>query len=138
MLPSALSGVGLLTTRCMMRFVRTRVLQSKVRPLLRTKAICAVTSKPGTSGTRRWVPFDRFPPTTLRRSKSVIYGPRPTMLQALPFRLSSYLLSLSPEVGVRSERAQDVVGAAHQHPPEHLVALPGDPLLGILLAGLVG
>ena len=35
-----------MTTRCMMRFVRTRVLQSKVRSLLRTKAICALTSIP--------------------------------------------------------------------------------------------
>ena len=60
-------GVGFLTTRCMMRFVRTRVLQSKVRSLLRTRAICAVTSKPGTSGTRRWIPFGRLSLTALRR-----------------------------------------------------------------------
>src|SRR5215218_2909843 len=48
------------------------------------------------------------------------------------------LLSVSPEDGVRGERAQDVVGTAYQRSPEHLVALPGDTLLGISLAGVVG
>ena len=56
-----------LATRCMMSYVRTRVLQSKVRPLLRTRAICAVTSKLGTSGTRRWIPFGRLSLSALRR-----------------------------------------------------------------------
>jgi hypothetical protein len=60
-------GGRFLTTRCMMSFVRTRVLQSKVRSLLRTKAICAVTSKPGTSGATRWIPSGRLSLTAMRR-----------------------------------------------------------------------
>jgi hypothetical protein len=78
-------GFEYLTTRCMMRFVRTRVLQSKVRPLLRTKAICALTSKPGTSGTRRWLPFGRLSLTALRR---ISVGWCPWSLRSEAYRTS--------------------------------------------------
>jgi hypothetical protein len=89
--------VGFLRTRCIMRFVRTRVLQSKVRPLLRTRAICAVTSKPGALGTLpRWS-------LLVGRSSLISVGsnlpplrPGSTVFRTLPFRLSSYLLSLTP------------------------------------------
>jgi hypothetical protein len=53
-----------------------RVLQSKVRPLLRTKAICAVTSKPGASGTRQWIPCGRLSLTTLCQLESVSCCPQ--------------------------------------------------------------
>src|SRR5215212_7114579 len=176
----------------MMSSVRTRVLQSKVRPLLRTKAICAVTSKLGTSGTRRWIPFGRLSLTALRRisggsnlrslrpeayrttsgssfpslklpplleppatghcvevrrppprptddeaARRVFWPPPPLPAFGILAATFRDLLSVAPEVGVDGERAQDVVGTAHQQSPEHLVTLPGHSLLRILLAGLV-
>src|SRR5215213_4051441 len=68
-----------------MSFLRTRLLQSKVRSLLRTKAICALTSKPGTSDAIRWLPFGRSSLSALRRISVGRFG------------LSSYLLSLNPQ-----------------------------------------
>src|SRR5215213_6253319 len=49
----------------------------------------------------------------------------------------SDLQPLAPEVRVFSEGAEDVVGAAYQKSPQHLVALSRDALLGITLPRLV-
>jgi hypothetical protein len=40
-----------------------------------------------------------------------------------------YLLSVAPQVRIGAEGSQDVVGAAHQELPQHLLALLGDALL---------
>ena len=50
---------------------------------------------------------------------------------------SGYLLAVAPQVGVGGKWSQDIVGATYQKPPEHLIALPGDPFAGVTLAGLV-
>ena len=48
-----------------------------------------------------------------------------------------YLLSVAPQVRVRAEGAEDVVGAAHQQLPQHLVTLLGDAFLGVSIPRLV-
>src|SRR5215204_5394984 len=49
-----------------------------------------------------------------------------------------YLLSVASQVRVSSERSQDVVGAAHQKPSEHLISFLGDASLRISISRLVG
>jgi hypothetical protein len=44
---------------------------------------------------------------------------------------------MAPEVRVRSEGPEDVVGAAYQQPPKNLLALLGDAFLGISISGLI-
>ena len=44
---------------------------------------------------------------------------------------------MAPQVRVRSERTQDVVGASDQELPQHLVAFLGDAFLGVAVSRLV-
>src|SRR5215213_9673814 len=64
------------------------------------------------------------------------HGHRRSLLGVLA-TAGGYLLSMASEVRVGAKRTQDVVGAAHQELPEHLVALLGDALLRILVSRLV-
>lgn len=48
------------------------------------------------------------------------------------------LQAVTPEVRIFTERPQHVVGATDQEPPQRFVSSLGDPLLWVLLAGLVG
>jgi hypothetical protein len=45
---------------------------------------------------------------------------------------------VAPEVRIGAEGSQDVVSAAYQKLPEHLVAFLGDAFLGVPLSGAVG
>jgi len=49
-----------------------------------------------------------------------------------------YLLPMASQVRIGAEGTQDVVGAAYQELPQHLVALLGDAFLGVPLSGAVG